>query len=85
MEHKKAIKKLTPVYFCLHHDFKIFVHFGAFLLLCGLVSDIFTILSRGSELCVDICDSYSNFGYLKNLTFLFKDNFEEKKHIVLLV
>ena len=43
MEHKKAIENLTPVYFCLHHEFYIFfVHFWAFLRLCDLVSNIFT-------------------------------------------
>ena len=46
-------------------NFKIFVHFGAFLLLSNLVSHIFTILFRGSELCLETIDCYSNFCYLK--------------------
>ena len=42
-----------------------FFHFWAFLLLCSLVSHIFTNFFRGSALCLERCDSYGNFGYLK--------------------
>ena len=48
-----------------------FVHFGAFFLLCSLVSIIFTIIVMGSEVCLERCDSYGNFGFLKIQTFLF--------------
>ena len=55
--------------------------FGHF---CGLVSYIFTIFFMGSEVCLERCDSYGNFGYLeKNQTFLFHENFV-KEHSVLL-
>ena len=41
---QKAIENQTPVYFCLHYEiYKFFIHFLSFLLLCGLVSYIFTI------------------------------------------
>ena len=66
MEHKKGIANRTPWYFCLHHGFYKFLSiFGPFFLLCGLVSHIFTIFVRDSEVCLERCDSYGNFGYLK--------------------
>ena len=47
-----------------------FVHFWAFLLLCGQVSNIFTMFFRDSEVCLERYDSYGDFGYLsKKLTF----------------
>ena len=57
----------------LNTNFTIFFfNFWAFLLLGGLVSNIFTFLFRGSEVCLERFDSYGNFGYLeKNQTFLF--------------
>ena len=74
MEHKKSIENWTAVYFCLHHEYKKNTNLWAFLLLCGLVSNIFTMFFRYSELCLERCDSYGDFCYLiKNLTFLFKE------------
>ena len=58
IKHKKAIRNQTAVYFCLHHDFffyKFLSIFVVFLLLWGLVSNIFKMFFR---------DSYSDFGYL---------------------
>ena len=47
-----------------------FVNFWAFLLLCGLVSNMLTTFFRGLEVCLERCDPYGNFGYLeKNQTF----------------
>ena len=43
---------------------QIFVHFWSFLLLCGLVSTIFTMFFRDSEVCLEIYDWYGDFGYL---------------------
>ena len=40
---------------------------------------------RGSEVCLERCDSYNNFGYLKEYqTFLFLQKFV-REHIVLLL
>ena len=48
-----------------------FINFKSFLLLCGLVSNFFTIFFMGSEVCLERCDSYGNFGYFeKKITFL---------------
>ena len=53
-------------------NFTNFYPFLAFLMLCGRVSIIFTIFFSGLELCLETCDSYGNFGYLKkDQTFLF--------------
>ena len=69
----KAIENRTPVFSCLHHEFyKFFIHFGAFLLLCGLVSIIFTNFFMGLELCLERCDTYGNFGLKKNIFFLWE-------------
>ena len=65
MKHKKAIENRTLVYFCLQHEFKKKMHFGAYLLLCGIVSRIFTIFFRGLEVCMAICDSYINLAIKK--------------------
>ena len=46
---------------------QMFIHFWAFLLFCSLVSDILTIIFRGSAVCLERCDSYGNFGYLKKI------------------
>ena len=45
MEHKKAVENQTAVYFCLYHEFYNFFlnTFWAFFLLCGQVSNIFTM------------------------------------------
>ena len=44
--------------------------FRHFFLLCGLVSNIFTMFFRDSQVCLERCDSYGDFGYLtKNQTF----------------
>ena len=64
MEHKKSIENRTAVYFCLHHEFyQICIHCWAYLLLCGLVTNISTMFFRDSEVCLERCDSYSNFGF----------------------
>ena len=64
---------------------QIFVHFGPFLLLCGLVSNIFTMFFRDSEVCLERYDSYGDFGCLtKNQTFSFEEKFV-KQHGVLLL
>ena len=50
------------------------------MLLCDLVSNIFTTFFSGSEVCLDRCDSYNNFGYLeKNQTFYSKRILEKNK------
>ena len=52
---------------------------------CGLVSNIFTMFIRDSEVCLERYDSYGDFGYLtKNQAFLFEENFV-KEHVVLLL
>ena len=62
MQHKKAIENRTTVYFCLHHELKKnVVHFGSFLLLCSLVSNLFKQNFWGSEVGLERCDSYCNF------------------------
>ena len=38
----------------------------------------------GSEVCLERCDSYSDFGLLKNQTFLFQDNFVKEHNVLLL-
>ena len=54
---------------------QIFVNFWAFLLLCGLVSNIFTMFFRDSEVCMEGYDSKGDFGYLtKNLKYYWKRN-----------
>ena len=62
MEHKKKLLKhkqqCTFVYII---NFLNCYRFWGFLLLCGLVSNIFTIFFRGSEVCLVRCDSYGNF------------------------
>ena len=65
MKQKKAIENRTPVYLCLNHEFCKKIHFGAFLMLCCQVSKIFTIFFRGSEVCLERCESYGDLGYLK--------------------
>ena len=71
--------------FFVQISLQIFMHFLGFLLLCGLVSHIFTMSFRDSEVFLERCDSYGDFDYLtKNLTFLFKEKFV-KEHVVLLL
>ena len=61
---KKGLKK--------NYFLQILIDFWAFLLLYSLVSNIFTTFFRDSEVCIERCNSYCNFGYLeKNPTFLF--------------
>ena len=45
IEHKKLLKIKHQCTFVYIMNLQFFVHFGFFLLLCGLVSDIFTIFS----------------------------------------
>ena len=84
MEHKKAIENRTPLYFGYIMNFTNCYPFWAFLLLCNLVSNIFTIFSMGSEVCLEQCDSYGNFGYLKKKLYFFIREIL-RKHIVLLL
>jgi hypothetical protein len=66
-------------------NFKKNGHFWAFLLLCGIVSNNFTMFFMDSEVCLERYDSYGDFGYLtKNQTFLFEEKFV-KEHVVLLL
>ena len=59
---------------------QIFIHFWTFLLLCGLVCNIFTMFFRDLEVCLEKCDSYGDFCYLtKNQTFNFEEKFVNKK------
>ena len=46
----------------------------AFFLLCSLVSSIFTMFFRDSEVCQERCNSYVDFGYLtkKSKNFLLR-------------
>ena len=65
--------------------FFFFINFWAFLLRCGLVSNIFTMFFGDLEVCLERYDSYGDFGYLpKNQTFLFEEKFV-KEHGVLLL
>ena len=84
IEHKQAIENQTAVYFVHIMNFTIFfIHFLPFLLLFGLVANIFKMLFRESEVCLDRCDSYGDFGYLtENQIFLFEEKFI-KDHVVL--
>ena len=66
MEHENAIENQTPVYFCLHHDFTNVCQFWG----------IFAALRpsfRGSEVCLEKCDFYRNFGYLKKIKHLYSE------------
>ena len=49
------------------NNFTHFYQLLGILLICDLVSHILTIYLRGSEVCLKICDLYSNFGYLKKI------------------
>ena len=86
MEQKQAIENRTAVYFCLHNQFyKKKSIFWAFLLLCSLVSYMFTMFFRDSEVCLERCDSYDDFGYKpKNLTFLIEEKFVKERIVLLL-
>jgi hypothetical protein len=86
MEPKKAIENRTAVYFCLHQEYyHLLSIFWEFLLLCSLVSNIFTMFFSDSEVCLERYNSYGDFGYLiKNQTFLFEEKFV-KEHFVLLL
>ena len=57
-----------------------FGQFGAFLLLCGLVSIILTNIFMGSEVGLERCDSYGNFGYLKTSKMIILREFCEGTH-----
>ena len=86
IKHKKCYwKPNSSVILSTSWILQIFIHFWAFLLLCSLLSNIFTMFFRDSEVCLERCDSYSDFGYLtKNQTFLFEEKFV-KEHVVLLL
>ena len=45
--------------------FKKIINFWSFLLFCNTVPNIFTISFRGSEVCLERCDSQGNFDYLE--------------------
>ena len=64
----KLLKTGHQCILVLNYDFfsSHFIHFWPFLLLCRLFSNIFTIYHRGSEVCLERCDSYDNFSHLKN-------------------
>ena len=52
------------------------IHFWAFFLPCGLVSNVYTMFFSDSEICLERCDSYGDFGYFtKNQTFLIEEKF----------
>ena len=82
-EHKKYIKtehQCSFVWVLL-----ILIPFWAFLLLCGQVVNIFTMFFRDSEVCLEKCDSYGDFGYLtKNQKNLFEEKCV-KENVVLLL
>ena len=65
--HKLTLKKKFQKKVIL----KKFINFWAFLLLCGLVSNIFTTCFKGSEVSLERCDSYGNFGYLEKKSNIF--------------
>ena len=52
-----------------------YIYFWAFLLLCCLVSNIFTMFFRDSEVCLERCDSYDDFGYIikKSNIFIWRE------------
>ena len=58
-----------------------FCPFFGILLLCGLFSNIFTMFFRDSEVCLEIYDSYGDFGYLtKNQNIFFEEEFLKRTH-----
>ena len=61
---KSHWKLNSSVFLCTSWILKIVIHFWAFLLLCGLVSNMFTMFFRDSEVCLEGCNSYGDFGYL---------------------
>ena len=85
MEHKKAFENRISVYFCLHHEFyKLLSIFGHFSTLQYSLEYFYNVF-RDSEVCLERCDSYGDFGYLtKNQTFVFEEKFV-KEHVVLLL
>ena len=56
-------KPNTSVLLSTSWTLQFFSHYWAFLLLCGPVSNIFTMFFRGSEVCLERYDSYGDFGY----------------------
>ena len=58
----------------------IFIHFGAFLLLCGLVSIYFTIFFMGSEVCLERCNFYGNLGLKKKSNNFILREFCKRTH-----
>ena len=63
--------KWILIFFFQKYFSKFFINFQPFLLLCGLVSNVFTIFFMGSEVCLERCDSYGNFGYLEKKSNIF--------------
>ena len=61
-------------------NFTYFSHFGDFLLLCDLVSIIFTKIFMGSEVCLERCDSYGNFGFKKKSNNFILREFCKRTH-----
>ena len=62
--HKFTLKKSI---FKTNFTILVLINFWEFLLLCGLVLNIFTFFFSGSEGCLERCDSYGNFGYLEKI------------------
>ena len=62
--HKSYWKQNTSVLLFTSRILQIVIHFWAFLLFCGLVSNIFTFIFRDLEVCLERCDLYGDFGYL---------------------
>ena len=52
-------------------NFSNFYQFWGIFAVCNLVTNNFTIFVRGSKVCIEKCDSYSNFGFKQNQAFLF--------------
>ena len=76
MEQKKLLKTEQQCTFVYIMNFTNCNPFLGILLLCSLVSNSFAMFFRDSEVCLERCDSYSDFGSLtKNLKKLFKDKF----------
>ena len=68
---KSYWKPNTSVLLSASWILQIFIHFGAFLLLCGLFSIIFQKNVMGSEVCLERCDSYGDFGFKKRKKNIF--------------
>ena len=73
MKQKKLLKTKHHCTFVYVMNFTNYCPFLGILLLYDLVSNIFTIFFRGSEVCLEKCDSCGNLGYEKTKDFILRE------------